>query len=250
MESFLPLVHANVVPDFLIRMGIRQMLSNMASTQNSLSPSERVTAKQAYVADLRTRKLAEHTAAANEQHYEVPAGFYSHVMGKYRKYSCGIWPSSTGSAEDADGACSLDESEAAALSLVCERAGISDTPGFRVLDMGCGWGSFSLFCAAKFPNVSVTGVSNSASQREFIMGEARARGLTNVNIVTSDINTFDGAGGGFDRVVSIEMMEHVKNYELLLERVASWLKDGGRFFVHIFTHVHTPFHYTGASGAE
>ena len=83
-----------------------------------------------------------------------------------------------------------------------------------------------------------------------LLGEARARGLTNVNIVTSDINTFDGAGGGFDRVVSIEMMDHVKNYELLLERVASWLKDGGRFFVHIFTHVHTPFHYTGASGAE
>lgn len=248
MESFLPLVHANVVPDFLIRAGIRHMLSSMVATQNGASPAERVAAKQAYVADLRTRALAEHTAAANEQHYEVPAGFYAHVMGAYRKYSCGIWPGGAA----ADGACTLDESEAAALALVCERAGITDAaaPGFRVLDMGCGWGSFSLYCAAKFPQVAVTGVSNSASQREFIMGEAKARGLTNVNIVTSDINAFDGAGGGFDRVVSIEMMEHVKNYELLLERVASWLKTGGRFFVHIFTHVHTPFHYTGACRAR
>jgi cyclopropane-fatty-acyl-phospholipid synthase len=239
-ESLIPLIHASLVPDFLIRAGIRHMLGATARAQASASPAARVAAKQAYVADLRTRALAEDTRAANEQHYEVPAAFYAFVMGAHRKYSCGLWP------DGGAGAATLDESEAAALALVCERAGITNTPGLKVLDMGCGWGSFSLYCAAKFPAVRVTGVSNSASQRAFNLGEAAARGLTNVDIVTADINAFDGAGGGFDRVVSIEMMEHAKNYELLLRRVSGWMKPDGLFFVHIFTHATTPFHYTGA----
>ena len=241
LESIgLPLVYRGLVPDFLIRAGIRSMLSSMVSAQEGPSFAERVAAKLAYVKDLKTRGLAESTQAANVQHYEVPAAFYEFVMGPFRKYSSGVWAPGAPA-----GAAGLPASEGAALAQVCERAGITDAAGpLRVLDMGCGWGSFSLYCAARFPQAAVTGVSNSASQREFIMGQAAARGLTNLRIVTCDINAFDGAGGGFDRVVSIEMMEHCKNYELLLQRVASWMAPSGRFFVHIFTHKHTPFHYT------
>jgi cyclopropane-fatty-acyl-phospholipid synthase len=202
-DTLLPLVHAGLVPDFLLRAGIRSLLGARASAQDALSLPARVAAKAAYVADLKTRGLAEQTGAANEQHYEVPADFYAFVMGAHRKYSCGLWP--------ADGApATLDESEAAALALVCERAGLSAaTPaGARVLDMGCGWGSFSLFAAGRFPQLRVTGVSNSASQRAYILGQAAERGITNLEIVTADINVFDGAGRNFDFVVSIEMMEH------------------------------------------
>ena len=232
----LPLIYRGLVPDFLIRAGIRGQLAAMKAAQDLTPPYARIAAKMAYVADLKQRGLAEHTRAANEQHYEVPAAFYEYVMGDHKKYSCGIWPAG-------GGACSLSESEAAALALVCERARLTNTAGLRVLDMGCGWGSFSLYAAARFPLVQFTGVSNSASQRAFILARAAERGLRNLDIVTCDINAFEGAGREFDRVVSIEMMEHVKNYQLLLRRVASWMRPGGLMFVHIFTHAHTPFHY-------
>ena len=236
MEALgLSLAYKGLVPDAFLRYGIRTMLSQMVSSQ-SLPASVRAANKMNYIKDLKQRGLAEHTTKANEQHYEVPSEFYEFVMGKYKKYSCGLWP------EDGS-ACTLDESESAALSLVCERAGIVNESGFRVLDMGCGWGSFSLFAAERFPLVSFTGVSNSNSQREYIMDQAAKRGLANLNIVTCDINKFEGAGREFDRVVSIEMMEHVKNYELLLRRVSSWMRPQGKMFVHIFTHAHTPFHY-------
>lgn len=237
----LPLIYRGLLPDFVIRGGIRSSLGSMVSSQNAVPAYSRIALKQAYVADLKARPLAEHTLAANEQHYEVPAAFYDFVMGANKKYSCGLWPAS--------GACTLDQSEASALELVCERAQLTNTAGLRVLDMGCGWGSFSLFAAARYPLVSFTGVSNSASQREYIMGQAAARGLANVNIVTADINAFDGAGKEFDRVVSIEMMEHVKNYQLLLKRVSTWLRPSGLMFVHIFTHAHTPFHYVSVRTA-
>ena len=242
MEAIgLPLVYRDLVPDFIVRAAIRSQLSGMVATQNARSFADRVAHKQAYVADLRARPLAEHTQAANAQHYEVPAAFFEHVMGPFRKYSSGLWAPST-----PPGAAGLAASEEAALALVCERAEITaaTAPGLRVLDMGCGWGSFSLYCAARFPAASVTGVSNSASQREFIMAQAAARGLTNLEIITCDINAFEGGKGGYNRVVSIEMMEHVKNYDLLLQKVAGWMASGGKMFVHIFTHRHTPFHYT------
>jgi len=161
-------------------------------------------------------------------------------MGPWKKYSCGLWP---------EGCKTLDESEEIALRTVCERAQITNT-SLRILDMGCGWGSFTLYCATNFPNVSITSVSNSGSQREYIMNQAKERGLTNINVITCDINNFDGADRKFDRVVSIEMMEHVKNYELLLSRVASWMNDGGKMFVHIFTHKTNPFHYIDGWMAE
>ena len=242
-ELGLPLIYRGLVPDWAIRYGIRRSLAAMVASQNSVPPYERIARLQAYVADLKQRPLAELPAAANEQHYEVPAAFYEFVMGANKKYSCGLWPLQSAAPT------TLDESEAAALALVCERARLSDSP-LRVLDMGCGWGSFTLFAAARYPAASFTAVSNSASQRAYIEGAARERGLRNVTVVTADINAFEGAGREFDRVVSIEMMEHVKNYQLLLRRVASWMRPGGLMFVHIFTHAHTPFHYVRGRGQD
>jgi cyclopropane-fatty-acyl-phospholipid synthase len=214
----------------------------MSRSYKRLTFEEQVKYKMDYVKDLRSRKmLAEATEDANKQHYEVPAALYDHVMGPWKKYSCGLWPK---------GCRTLDESEDVALRTVCERAQITADAPLRILDMGCGWGSFTLYCATHFPNVSITSVSNSNSQREYINNQCKLRGLTNVNVITCDINVFDGAGREFDRVVSIEMMEHVKAYEMLLERVASWMRPGGKMFVHIFTHRTTPFHYTDGWMAE
>ena len=254
MPLAFPLVRHNLVPDFLLRLGVRMVCREVLRRQEARPLQQQVADKAAYVADLRSRGvLAVATADANKQHYEVPAAFFELVMGKHKKYSCGIWPeldaAAAGLARPA-AATTLDESEALALALVCERAKIEDVAGTRVLDMGCGWGSFTLFAAARFPRVAFTALSNSASQKRFIDAQAAARGLANVTVVTCDINEFEGSGGGFDRVVSIEMMEHVKNYDLLLRRVASWMRPGALMFVHIFTHRLHPFHYEKGWMAE
>jgi cyclopropane-fatty-acyl-phospholipid synthase len=212
----LPLIYRGLLPDSVIRYGIRRSLAAMVATQEAVKPYARIARLQSYVQDLKARPLAELTAAANEQHYEVPAQFYSFVMGAHKKYSCGLWPL------ESSAPCSLDESEAAALALVCERARLTNTQGLRVLDMGCGWGSFTLYAAERFPAVAFTAVSNSASQRAHIEAAAAAKGLANVTVVTADINAFEGAGREFDRVVSIEMMEHVR-----CRACVAWALGGG-----------------------
>jgi cyclopropane-fatty-acyl-phospholipid synthase len=161
-------------------------------------------------------------ALANEQHYEVPASFFRTVLGSRMKYSGGFWP---------DGVSNLDASEEAMLQLTAERAGIEN--GHRILELGCGWGSFSLWAAERFPASRVVGVSNSASQREFILGEARRRGLDNLEILTCDMNRFE-APGRFDRVVSVEMFEHMRNWPELFRRISGWLAPGGKLFIHVF----------------
>jgi cyclopropane-fatty-acyl-phospholipid synthase len=229
----MPLVEADLVPDWVVRVGIRLMLAAQASSQASGNFAEHVARKMAYVKDLKTRPVAEFTASANEQHYEVPASFYDLCLGPWKKYSSGYWP---------DGVTTLEASEEAGLRLLCDRAHITDS-AIRVLDMGCGWGSATLYIASHFPKVSVTCVSNSASQKAYIDEQAKKRGLTNVTAITADINVFD-TDIKFDRIISIEMMEHVKNYERLLQKVSGWLKPiRGKLFVHIFTHKQHPFHY-------
>jgi cyclopropane-fatty-acyl-phospholipid synthase len=153
----------------------------------------------------------------------VPAEFFATVLGSHRKYSCCYW-------QDGD---SLDASELRMLALTAERARIAD--GHSILDLGCGWGAFSLYAAARFPRSTVVGISNSNSQREYIERQARERGLKNLRIVTADINDF-AADQRFDRIVSVEMMEHVRNYRRLLQRVSTWMNPEGLLFVHIFTH--------------
>lgn len=236
----MPIVEANLVPDFLVRFGIRQLLKASLRESDKGSFELNVAEKLAYVKDLKTRVIAQSTQEANEQHYEVPADFYQTCLGEWRKYSCGYWPG---------GVSTLTESEEAALHLVCDRAQITNT-SMSVLDMGCGWGSATLFIASHFPAVHVTAVSNSNSQREYIEQQAQNRGLTNVTVITADINVFNAEPESFDRVVSIEMMEHVKNYEKLLLKVSTWLKPTGKLFVHIFSHRQFPFHYTDGWMAE
>jgi cyclopropane-fatty-acyl-phospholipid synthase len=220
------LLEKDLLPDALVRFGIRRLLAQRIRDENGRYDAA------AYVADLRTRPIAEDTRAANEQHYEVPTTFYERCLGKRFKYSGCLYPT---------GRESLDEAEEHMLALYVERGRLSD--GQEILELGCGWGSLSLYLAERFPRSRITGVSNSRTQKEHIDGQARRRGLTNLRIITADMNSFDIAGGQFDRVVSIEMFEHMKNYARLLASVARWLKPGGLLFVHIFTHHRFSYHF-------
>jgi cyclopropane-fatty-acyl-phospholipid synthase len=164
------------------------------------------------------------TPTANEQHYEVPAEFFQRVLGPRMKYSCCLY--STGSE-------SIAEAEEAMLRLSCERAQLQD--GLEILELGCGWGSLTLWMAEHYPHSRITAVSNSHSQREFILGRAAERGLTNLSVITADMRTFD-TSAQYDRVVSVEMFEHMRNYHQLLTQISRWLRTDGKLFVHIFCH--------------
>ena len=206
---------AGLVPDFLLRSTMRKWMRRRLDEQSEEG-------KAAFLASLREAPVAILPEKANEQHYEVPAAFYEQVLGKRRKYSSAYWP---------DGVNDLDAAEEAMLQLSCERAELED--GMDILELGCGWGSLSLWMAEKYPNAKITSVSNSHSQRESIM--ARAPG--NLTVETADMNDF-ATERVFDRVVSIEMFEHMRNYEELLRRVAGWLRDDGKLFLHVFCHKH------------
>jgi cyclopropane-fatty-acyl-phospholipid synthase len=181
-------------------------------------------AELAFVKDMAMFPIASHTDEANRQHYEVPAEFFSLALGAQRKYSCCYYPDAT---------TTLDEAETTALSETVAHAGLLD--GMDILELGCGWGSLSLYMAGCFPNARITSVSNSASQRDYIIGRARERGFSNLSVVTVDMNDFTTANR-FDRVVSVEMLEHMSNWQSLFERVRSWLQPEGRFFLHVFNH--------------
>jgi cyclopropane-fatty-acyl-phospholipid synthase len=226
------LLEKNLLPDAVIRFGIRRLLAQRLREEAQPSETARLTKVAAYAADLRTRPIAEDTRAANEQHYEVPTAFYQFCLGKRLKYSGCLYPT---------GRESLDEAEEHMLKLYTERAQIAD--GQTILELGCGWGSLSLYLAEKYPHAQITGVSNSRTQKEYIDGEARRRGFTNLTILTCDMNVLELPSGKFDRVVSVEMFEHMKNYQRLLANVARWLKPGGLLFVHIFTHLKYPYHF-------
>jgi cyclopropane-fatty-acyl-phospholipid synthase len=208
------------LPDVVIRSGIQQLCSRTAARlANADVESDATFAKQMAV-----RAIAEHTDAANAQHYEVPAAFFARVLGPNRKYSSCFYkePEST-----------LQEAEEEALRQTVEHADLAD--GQAILELGCGWGSLSLWMARQFPLAAITAVSNSQSQRAYIEAEAKTRGLTNLTVITQDMNAFD-PGRTFDRIVSVEMFEHMMNWRELMTRVRSWLKPGGSFFMHIFTH--------------
>jgi cyclopropane-fatty-acyl-phospholipid synthase len=218
-----PLVERGLVPDFVLRAGIRRLIEQRIAEEDQGDPEAQLAHLMRYVEQLKASPIAIHTPAANQQHYEVPAEFFARVLGEHRKYSCCYW-------RDGD---TLNSAEGRMLDLTAERARIED--GQSILDLGCGWGAFSLYAAARFPKCRIVGVSNSNSQRQYIEGQARERGLSNLRIVTADINDFE-AGARFDRIVSVEMMEHVRNYQRLLCKVASWMNPDALLFVHIFTH--------------
>lgn len=219
------LLERDLLPDALIRLGIRRLVGQRLAEETAGTPAERQARLMALIQRLRASPIAVNTADANEQHYEVPTAFYQRVLGRHLKYSCCLYPSDTAS---------LDEAEAAMLALTAERAGLQD--GDRILELGCGWGSLSLWMAAHFPASRITVVSNSRTQKQYIDGEAARRGLTNLEVITCDMNQLELPQGEFDRVVSVEMFEHMRNYETLMGRIAGWMKPGATLFVHIFTH--------------
>jgi cyclopropane-fatty-acyl-phospholipid synthase len=221
---YVRLVETDRVPDWLIRVVLRRSLTRTLKRRYRTSLEERATEKRALIEKLRQSPIAIRTDEPNRQHYEVRSEFFRIVLGKRLKYSCCYWP---------DGNAGLDEAEEAMLRLTCERARLED--GMEVLDLGCGWGSLSLWIAEQYPNCRVLAVSNSRTQREYIDGQCRARGYDNVEVLSVDVVEFE-AKRRFDRVLSIEMFEHMKNYDLLMARIASWLKPEGMLFVHIFSH--------------
>jgi cyclopropane-fatty-acyl-phospholipid synthase len=225
------MLEAGRVPDWLIRNRIRALLADRLREEDKGTPEAQQAHLMALVRRLRESPIAIETAAANEQHYEVPTEFYLQALGKHLKYSSCLYESF----DLARAAQDLDAAEARMLALTCERARLAD--GERILELGCGWGSLSLWMAAKYPNARITGVSNSRTQKQFIDARAAERGLRNLEIVTCDVNRLEfPAGTAFDRVVSVEMFEHLRNYETLLGRVAGWMAPAATLFVHIFTH--------------
>ncbi len=227
------LLERNLLPDPLLRVGIRRLLAQRLREEDKGSAEAQRAHLQTLIDELRRSPIAIEMAAANEQHYEVPTRFYQLCLGPRLKYSGALWPA---------GVTTLAEAEERMLALYAERAQLAD--GQNILELGCGWGSLSLWMAEKFPKSRITGVSNSRTQKEFIDAEAARRGLKNLHIITCDMNRFEPPSTGeFDRVVSIEMFEHMKNYQRLLANIARWLRPGGKLFVHIFTHKEFAYHF-------
>ena len=236
-RSILWLAERGLLPDSLIRLGIRRLCRERLHELHATFRPDPAAAMKAFLHRLAASAVAELPELANAQHYEVPAAFYERVLGRHLKYSSCYYDSPSAS---------LDDAEARALDLTVQHADLKD--GQRILELGCGWGSLSLTMAERFPNSSITGVSNSHSQREHIMAAAEKRGLRNLRIVTEDMNCFTPEGT-FDRMVSVEMLEHIRNQEALLARIATWLRPEGRFFFHVFCHREFPYTFD-AQGAS
>jgi cyclopropane-fatty-acyl-phospholipid synthase len=226
-----PLIESGLVPDVAIRYAIRRMLKARLREEDRGTDAANRATKLAFVEGMKRSPIALRTDSANAQHYEVPAEFFEIVLGPRRKYSSAYYP---------DDCKSLAAAEEIMLRLTCERAQLTD--GQDVLELGCGWGSLTLYIAEHFPTSRITGVSNSASQRESILANAAVRGLNNVTILTADMNSFE-APAKFDRVVSVEMFEHMRNWELLLAKISGWLRPDGKMFLHIFTHSRFAYPY-------
>ena len=218
------LAEKGLLPDAIIRLGIRRLCRQRLVDASNINETLMEQEHAAWIDVLKESPIALVPEKANEQHYEVPPRLFELVLGDRLKYSSGLWP---------EGVSSLDESEVAMLKLTTDRAGLVD--GQDVLELGCGWGSLTLYMAECFPKSKITAVSNSNDQRQFIEERCEERNLKNVEIITADMNDFETAKL-FDRVVSIEMFEHMRNYEKLLGRVNIWLKNKGKLFVHIFSH--------------
>ena len=233
------LLEKNLLPDALIRVGIRRLLAQRLRDESAPTPAEQRARLEAFAAGLRSQPIAINTGESKEQHYEVPTAFYLKCLGPRLKYSSCLYET---------GRETLAQAEEKMLALTGDRASLAD--GQEVLELGCGWGSLTLWIAEHFPASRITGVSHSRTQREHITAEAARRGLHNVEIITCDMNEFDITPGRFDRVVSVEMFEHMKNWPRLMANIARWLKDDGRFFCHIFTHRTLAYHFVARDATD
>jgi cyclopropane-fatty-acyl-phospholipid synthase len=223
------------LPDRVIRAGIDLRLRAKLAHEGRGGPEEAGERKRALLADRAAGPVTTHTADANQQHYEVPPAFFQEILGPRLRYSCCYWPAAVTELADA---------EEAALGQTVDRARLAN--GDRILELGAGWGSLSLFMAERFPDSSITTVSNSRTQKHHIDTEAARRGLTNLTVVTADVGSFEPAGfdtAPFDRVVSVEMFEHVRNHRELLRRISTWLRPGGTCFIHVFAHHRHAWHF-------
>lgn len=224
------LTEQGLVPDIVIRRGIRHLVKQRLSEIHNHDCETMAQQQQDFIDEIRRSPIALLPEKANEQHYEVPAEFYEYVLGPHRKYSCAFWSQGSGS---------LAAAEIMSLQLSCEHARLED--GQDILELGCGWGSLTLWMAEQYPNSVITAVSNSHSQKTHILTELEKRGLNNVDVITCDVNELDFDMKCFDRVVSIEMFEHMRNWPMLYRRIARWLNPGGLFFKHIFVHRSAPY---------
>ncbi len=229
MSKLVNLAEEGRLPEPVVRWGARRLISKRLADLRKGSEEARRERRWAFIRDINKDRVALEVEKANEQHYEVPSEFFTYCLGPRMKYSSAYYPK---------GSETLAEAEEAMLALVCDRAELYD--GMKFLDLGCGWGSLSLYVAEKFPNAQVLGVSNSNSQREFILAKAASRGLKNIQIITRDMNELT-LQEKFDRIASIEMFEHMRNFGQLLRRVRSWLKPDGKLFIHIFCHKDQPY---------
>lgn len=244
-------IDRGLLPDPVLRAAIRRLLRARRRAITAGGVEARADRKRALLRELAEAPVAIHTEEANEQHYEVPTELFELMLGPHLKYSSGYWPRASST---------LAEAEEAMLRLTGERAQLAD--GQDVLELGCGWGSLTLWMAATYPNARITAVSNSATQREHIEKQAALRGLDNVRVLTCDVNALSVGEGApsepatalpaasFDRVVSVEMFEHVRNHARLTERIGSWLRPGGKLFVHVFAHRSDPYPFDTGGNAD
>jgi cyclopropane-fatty-acyl-phospholipid synthase len=230
-------IEQGLVPDPVVRAGIRRLCGQRLVEIAAGDCETAAVATEKFVNAMDAAEIAPLPHLANEQHYEVPADFFALALGLCHKYSSAWWP---------EGTETLAQAEVAALSATCDHADLED--GQSILELGCGWGSLTLWMAEHYPNSCIDAVSNSRSQRAWILGEAERRGLRNVDVMTADMNRFT-VEKRFDRVVSVEMFEHMRNWRSLFARVHDWLNPGGRFFMHVFCHRSTPYAFvdTGPS---
>ncbi|MFZ2088845.1 MAG: cyclopropane-fatty-acyl-phospholipid synthase family protein [Desulfobaccales bacterium] len=238
MKLLLDLAEKSLIPDLLVRRGIRELCRRRLAKEARREKVGQGEHLQRFLDDLRQSPVAGDTRAANEQHYEVPPAFFQKVLGRRLKYSCCHWP---------PGIETLDAAEEDMLALTGARAELAD--GLDILDLGCGWGSFTLWAGAHFPNARIMAVSNSRPQGEFIRNRAATRGLGQVETVTADMNSF-APERTFDRIVSVEMFEHLRNWPKFLERVSGWLKPGGKLFIHVFSHRRFPYLFETSGAAD
>jgi cyclopropane-fatty-acyl-phospholipid synthase len=220
------------LPDTLLRFGISRLVGR---TQSQLALSH--DRNSSFAQEMAARAIAEHTAAANQQHYELPPEFFAQCLGPRRKYSCCLF----------EGTDNLVTAERRALGQTAANAELQN--GQRILELGCGWGSLTLFMAERFPEARITAVSNSASQRLFIEAETRRLGLRNIRVITADMNVFN-IDETFDRIVSVEMFEHMANWRGLLTRLRSWMAPEARLFLHVFSHASQPYRFEVADEAD
>ena len=224
ISKLIQLAEDGLLPDFMIRAGIVRNCKVRLQNESSSSLEQLKERKLKWVEQMKESPIALVPEKANQQHYEVPPSFFDEVLGSNLKYSSGFWPQTV---------TTLDGSELAMLELSCERAELEN--GQNILELGCGWGSLTCYMASQYPKSQITAVSNSKDQKEYILKRCSESGLNNVNVITADMNDFS-VEQMYDRVVSIEMFEHMRNYKKLLSKISCLLKDDGKLFINIFTH--------------